>query len=302
VLCGIVAYILLRLIAYSQEMFDFLRDRLGVPKEVTPALGGLLVGSIALKYPGVLYWGFENVDEILHSRTSPTAPGPRLLLQLVFAKIIATSLCKGSGLVGGIYAPSLFLGAALGSAYGAIAGGLIDFMIPGPSEVAAPQAYALVGMAAMLAGVCQVPMTSVLLLFELTQDYRIMLPLSGAVGLSAWVASTAMKKEENPKKAKNPSSPRGRKRGGSGPGGVIAAEAYAGAKGGAGKPYRKGRSSVGDQGLELIQLPTGEVFTEEELMDDIKVSQAMMTKMVTVSVRRAVVLFFIWSFMGSRNG
>ena len=280
-----MAYILLRLIEYSQEMFDFLRDRLGVPKEVTPALGGLLVGSIALKYPGVLYWGFENVDEILHSRTSPTAPGPRLLLQLVFAKIIATSLCKGSGLVGGIYAPSLFLGAALGSAYGAIAGGFVDFAIPGPSEVAAPQAYALVGMAAMLAGVCQVPMTSVLLLFELTQDYRIMLPLSGAVGLSAWVASTAMKKEEKPKAR---SSPRARPRGASGDRGVVAAEAYAGAKadgkGPRGKPFRKGRSSAGDQGLELIQLPTGEVFTEDELMDDLRVSQAMMTKMVTVSV------------------
>ena len=75
---------------------------------------------------------------------------------------------------------------------------------------------------------------------------------------------------------------------------MLAAEAYAGAKGGdkgrGGKPYRKGRSSVGDQGLELIQLPTGEVFTEDELMDDLRVSQAMMTKLVTVSVRGAALL------------
>ena len=115
-----------------------------MPPAVTPALGGLCCGLIALLYPGVLYWGFSNVNEILHSRESASAPGPRLMMQLIAAKIVATALCRGSGLVGGIYAPSLFIGSAVGSVYGSLAGAAINAAIPGKAEVAAPQAYALV--------------------------------------------------------------------------------------------------------------------------------------------------------------
>jgi hypothetical protein len=129
-----------------------------------------------------------------------------LLLQLVGVKLVATAVCRGSGLVGGIYAPSLFMGAALGSAYGKLASVIFAAADPrfslGVLSLAAPQAYALVGMAAMLAGVCQVPLTSVLLLFELTQDYRIILPLMGAVGLSSWVSSLAMKIQGEEKRRK----------------------------------------------------------------------------------------------------
>ncbi|CAI5536399.1 unnamed protein product [Closterium sp. Naga37s-1] len=117
------------------------------------------------------------------------------MTQLIAAKIVATALCRGSGLVGGIYAPSLFIGSAVGSVYGSLAGAAIQAAIPGKAEVAAPQAYALVGMAAMLASVCSVPLTSVLLLFELTKDYRILLPLMGAVGLAYWVSSVANRKK-----------------------------------------------------------------------------------------------------------
>ncbi|CAI7793116.1 unnamed protein product [Closterium sp. NIES-53] len=193
--CGVISVIFTRLIKWSTAFFDFLRDRLGIPPAVTPALGGLCVGFIALQYPGVLYWGFSNVNEILHSRESASAPGPKLMTQLIAAKIVATALCRGSGLVGGIYAPSLFIGSAVGSVYGSLAGAAIQAAIPGKAEVAAPQAYALVGMAAMLASVCSVPLTSVLLLFELTKDYRILLPLMGAVGLAYWVSSVANRKK-----------------------------------------------------------------------------------------------------------
>jgi hypothetical protein len=131
---------------------------------------------------------------------------PGLLLQLVGVKLVATAVCRGSGLVGGIYAPSLFMGAALGSAYGKLASVVFAAADPrfslGELSLAAPQAYALVGMAAMLAGVCQVPLTSVLLLFELTQDYRIILPLMGAVGLSSWVSSLALKIQGEEKRRK----------------------------------------------------------------------------------------------------
>ncbi|CAM6082547.1 unnamed protein product [Calypogeia fissa] len=200
VLCGGVSVALAKGSAYATTMFELLQKATSLPDGFLPPLGGLCVGIIALAYPEVLYWGFENVDVLLESHL-PWIQGPPaiLLLQLVGAKLVATSLCRGSGLVGGVYAPSLFIGAALGSAYGSLASYASTHADPkwhlDVLQVAAPQAYALVGMAATLAGVCQVPLTSVLLLFELTRDYRIILPLMGAVGLSSWVASTVQKKK-----------------------------------------------------------------------------------------------------------
>ncbi|CAI5496562.1 unnamed protein product [Closterium sp. Naga37s-1] len=124
------------------------------------------------------------------------------LLQLVALKVLATAICRGSGLVGGFYAPSLFIGAALGQAYGRLASDVLVAVDPEYNlqwiQVAAPQAYAMVGMAATLAGVCLVPLTSVLLLFELTRDYRIILPLMAAVGIAAWIAAPATTPPSSP--------------------------------------------------------------------------------------------------------
>lgn len=194
------------LVDWFSNAFQFIKENLGVPDVVCPALGGLGAGIIALKYPGVLYWGFTNVDEILHTGKTASAPGIWLLVQLSAAKVVATALCKGSGLVGGLYAPSLMIGAAVGAVFGGLSGELINSTIPGNSAIAQSQAYALVinlicflldyfvtdmlfseiymmqvGMAATLASVCSVPLTSVLLLFELTKDYRILLPLMVSV-------------------------------------------------------------------------------------------------------------------------
>lgn len=191
-LCGVVSVVFTRLVAWFTNAFQFIKEKFGLPDVVCPALGGLGAGLIALKYPGILYWGFTNVDEILHTGKTASAPGIWLLAQLAAAKVVATALCKGSGLVGGLYAPSLMIGAAVGAVFGGCAGEMIDSAIPGNSAVAQPQAYALVGMAATLASVCSVPLTSVLLLFELTRDYRILLPLMGAVGLAIWVPSVTI--------------------------------------------------------------------------------------------------------------
>ncbi|RWW52970.1 hypothetical protein BHE74_00040567, partial [Ensete ventricosum] len=182
-LCGAVSVVFTRLVVWFTKSFEFLKDKFALPAVILPALGGLGAGLIALKYPGILYWGFTNVEEILHTGKSASAPGIWLLTQLVGAKVVATALCKGSGLVGGLYAPSLMIGAALGAVFGGSAAEFINSAIPGNGAVAQPQAYALVsfsqpvGMAATLASVCSVPLTSVLLLFELTKDYRILLPL-----------------------------------------------------------------------------------------------------------------------------
>ncbi|KAG2600132.1 chloride channel protein CLC-e-like isoform X3 [Panicum virgatum] len=193
VFCGLVSITLSRCTSLAMETVERLQSATGLPKAASPALGGLIVGLLALMYPEVLYWGFENVDILLESRPFTSGLSATILVQLIGVKILATSLCRAFGLVGGYYAPSLFIGAATGMAYGKF----MRFTFTGPEpllhipflDVASPQAYGLVGMAATLAGVCKVPLTSVLLLFELTHDYRIVLPLLGAVGLSSWIAS-----------------------------------------------------------------------------------------------------------------
>ncbi|KAK7299781.1 hypothetical protein RJT34_10608 [Clitoria ternatea] len=200
ILCGLVSLALSRCTSYMLATVDNLHKATGIPRASFPILGGLSVGLIALAYPEILYWGFENVDILLESRPFVKGLSTDLLLQLIAVKIVATSLCRASGLVGGYYAPSLFIGGATGMAYGKLIGlavaesnPIINFSI---LEVASPQAYGLVGMAATLAGVCQVPLTAVLLLFELTQDYRIVLPLLGAVGLSSWISSIQTKRRD----------------------------------------------------------------------------------------------------------
>ncbi|KAM7257386.1 hypothetical protein ACFE04_013127 [Oxalis oulophora] len=206
IICGVVSLVLSKSTTYMLAIFDNLQKSVGIPNAIFPALGGLSTGIIALAYPEILYWGFQNVDILLESRPFVKGLSADLLLQLVAVKIVATSLCRASGLVGGFYAPSLFIGAATGMAYGK----LISIAVAQASptfnlsilEVASPQAYGLVGMAATLAGVCQVPLTAVLLLFELTQDYRIVLPLLGAVGFSSWITSgqTLRRNDRVPKK------------------------------------------------------------------------------------------------------
>ncbi|XP_057781205.1 chloride channel protein CLC-e [Salvia miltiorrhiza] len=203
-LCGLVSVGLTKCTSFMLALFDGVERGVGIPRAVFPILGGLTVGFIALAYPEILYWGFENVDTLLESRPFSFSLSADLLVQLVAVKIVTTSLCRASGLVGGYYAPSLFIGAATGMAYGKIVGHLVSISNPvlhlSVLEVASSQAYALVGMAATLAGVCQVPLTAVLLLFELTQDYRIVLPLLGAVGFSAWITSDKTRSFKESKK------------------------------------------------------------------------------------------------------
>ncbi|CAI5989289.1 unnamed protein product [Closterium sp. NIES-64] len=200
--CGGVSISLTRSAAFFSSMFDGLEANTAVPPVLLPAIGGLGIGVISLVYPEVLYWGFQNVNDLITSHPLVASPAPGFLLQLVVVKVLATAFCRGSRLVGGFYAPSLFIGAALGAAYGRLASDVLAFIDPDLTltwiQVAAPQAYAMVGMAATLAGVCQVPLTSVLLLFELTRDYRIILPLMAAVGISSWLASTAARKPRRP--------------------------------------------------------------------------------------------------------
>ncbi|KAA8523482.1 hypothetical protein F0562_009905 [Nyssa sinensis] len=245
-------------------------------------------GIIALKYPGILYWGFNNVDEILHTGKIASAPGIWLLAQLAAAKVVATALCKGSGLVGGLYAPSLMIGAAVGAVFGGFAAELINSAIPGNAAVAQPQAYALVGMAATLASVCSVPLTSVLLLFELTKDYRILLPLMGAVGLAIWVPSvTNQSKETEASDAR--SSPRGYSF-------VLPVED---------ENEDTWRRADGGNDLELSVIGNGanhEAIDEDVLLEDLKVSQAMSKELCEDFLEGILTYGDIKRFLSDKSG
>jgi H+/Cl- antiporter ClcA/CBS domain-containing protein len=160
-----------------------------IPREVQPVLGGLCVGLVALKLPQVLGIGYETIEAVLRD-VQFSFP---LLVALLLSKLLLTAICLGSGLVGGIFAPALFLGAVLGAAYGELLPQLLPMFA---SSIATPPAYAMVGMAAVLAASTRAPLTAILLLFELTRDYRIVLPLMAAVGLSVWLVERIRPKKE----------------------------------------------------------------------------------------------------------
>ena len=146
-----------------------LLDRCKIPVWLTPALGGLVVGSIGLVKPEALGVGYETINHILHGHV--IFAGAVLLL---LTKLVTTSACVGSGMSGGIFAPSLFLGAALGSMIGSMA------QLMWPDMPLSPAHYALVGMGAVVAGTTLAPITAIMTIFELTYNYEIVLPLMTA--------------------------------------------------------------------------------------------------------------------------
>ncbi len=151
-----------------------------IPTPVHPVIGGACVGLVALKLPQILGIGYETIEAMLQDVEFSL----QLLLVLLVMKLLMTAISMGSGLVGGVFAPAMFLGASLGGAYGKILAALLPQI---SMYMAGPPAYAMVGMAAVLAGSAKAPLTAILLMFELTRDYRIVLPLMAAVGLSVWL-------------------------------------------------------------------------------------------------------------------
>jgi H+/Cl- antiporter ClcA len=176
VLASLMSFLLVRLLAIGRS--DGLQRRLRhLPPGLATALGGAAVGAMALAFPQVLGVGYDTIEALLGSDGGI----PLLtLLALLGVKLLATTLSNASGFVGGGFAPALVLGAVLGNAYGQLLGES-GLHLP----VAEPPAYAMVGMAAVLAGSARAPLTALLLMFELTRDIRIVLPLMAAAGLSA---------------------------------------------------------------------------------------------------------------------
>jgi len=143
-----------------------------------PVAGGLLVGLIGLFVPQVLGVGYGYVGDVLNGRMALN-----LMVLLLILKLITVTTSYASGNAGGIFGPALFIGAMLGGTVGTAAHHLL------PAYTATAGAYALVGMGAVFAGIVRAPMTSVLMIFEMTQDYAVIVPLMIANLVSLFIAS-----------------------------------------------------------------------------------------------------------------
>jgi CIC family chloride channel protein len=179
ILAAVAAVVFTRLLYLSEDIWDGFR----FPEYFKPVLGGLALGLVGLispkiaGFPRVFGVGYPTITEALFGKLAL-----QMTLALLVLKILATIITLGSGGSGGIFAPSLFMGAMLGEAFGQISNMLF------PGITAPPGAYALVGMAAFFSGAAHAPVTAILILFEMTGDYKIILPLMLATVVSTLIA------------------------------------------------------------------------------------------------------------------
>lgn len=178
VAAAIVAVAFMRLVPFVEDQMA----RLPIPAWTRPGVGGLGVGVIAIAYPEVLGVGYGTTDAALQGDLDLV-----LLLGLLAAKTVATALTLGSGAGGGVFSPALFLGAMLGGAVGIIAGQAVPNVLEleNVTLFAGPGAYSMVGMGAVAGAVLGAPISTILIIFELTGDYQ----LTMGVMLSTVVAS-----------------------------------------------------------------------------------------------------------------
>lgn len=165
-LAAVAGFLFIKVLYRIEDLFN----KLPLQQYIYPAIGGLMVAVIGLWYPQVFGVGYKTIELALNGNITTA-----LAIILLFAKLLATSLTLGSGGSGGVFAPSLFIGAMLGVAYSKLT------LILMPNIGIEPGASALIGMAAVFAAAANAPISAILFLFELTGDYKIILPLMAAV-------------------------------------------------------------------------------------------------------------------------
>jgi CIC family chloride channel protein len=171
--CSLVAVGFTRALYLFEDFFEQLR----FPEYSKALMGGLVLGLMGLVFPHVLGVGYGGIDLALAQELTWW-----LMFLLVLFKILATSITIGSGGSGGIFAPSLFLGAMAGGFFGTVVHGLL------PGVTAPAGAYSIVGMGAVVSGTTHGPLSAILILFEMTGDYKIILPLMIACIVSSLAA------------------------------------------------------------------------------------------------------------------
>jgi len=162
VVIGLLAVVYVRTLYATEGAFD----RLRFPAALKPMLGAIPLGILFIWFPQVYGVGYSSMVEALNGNMAW-----QLMALLVVVKLVAVNVTLGSGFSGGIFAPALFLGGMAGGAFGALLGLII------PADVGAVGGFAMVGMAAMVGAATGGPLTAILILFEMTGEYRIILPL-----------------------------------------------------------------------------------------------------------------------------
>ena len=215
-LSGVTAFLFTYTAKVSQQFFDgdfgpqpVQNIMKTIPDPVKPMIGGLLCGLVGLAFPQILFFGYETLNSLLKNNSLPFT----LILTLLGVKTLMTAISAGSGLVGGTFAPSLFLGAMVGAAFQETAAHAIQAwnnihwemisssttngvvstttMIPQlhlQLQLAGTPAYAMVGAASVLAALFRAPLTASLLLFEVTRNYDVILPLMASAGVGSIVS------------------------------------------------------------------------------------------------------------------
>jgi CIC family chloride channel protein len=173
ILAALVAQGFTRLLYWCEDRFEVLK----IPEYLKPVIGGLAVGAIGLYSLDLLGVGYEGIGRALSGELTLW-----VLLGFLALKIVATSVTLGSGGSGGIFAPSLFIGAMLGTAVGSIFGNLF------PDITASAGAYGIVGMASVFAGAARAPFSAIIIIFEMTGNYNIILPLMTSVVISTFLS------------------------------------------------------------------------------------------------------------------
>ncbi len=172
-------------VAFTKLLLGMRERFLKFPRKTLPfqpVIGGVLVGAMGWFVPQVLGVGYEHVGAVLNGGMAL-----RLMILLLVLKLFAVTTSYASGNAGGIFGPSLFLGAMLGGAIGTVAHNLF------PHHVATAGAYALVGMGTAFAGIIRAPMTSVVMIFEITRDYAVIVPLMISNLVSFFISSRLQK-------------------------------------------------------------------------------------------------------------
>ncbi len=194
-LCGFVAFEFNQFSKFSKDIFQgnrgftFMKSFMKkAPNSLKPMMGGTVCGILGLIVPGVLFVGYDSINALLNHGAMSTSH----LLMLLLTKGFATAISGGSGLVGGTFAPSLFLGAMTGASFYNVVSGIFAVFASSTGFLSGfplsdLPGFTMVGAASVLAALFRAPLTATMLLFELTHDYKVLLPLMVSAGIGSVV-------------------------------------------------------------------------------------------------------------------
>ena len=191
--------------AYVKEIFR------SMPNYAKPVIASLVCGTVGIYVPQVLFFGYETLNGLFLNNGIPT----EYLFVLLLAKLLTTAISASSGLVGGTFAPSLFLGGVLGAGFhNIISDGLASVSHTYPDLAAYPlfqgvsglPAFAMVGAASVLASLFRAPLTASLLLFECTRNYDVILPLMASAGVASLTGDVVEKWRDEERREADPVS------------------------------------------------------------------------------------------------